>query len=615
MVFDFLMRKRLTIFAFHALFWMAFMIVCRILFLIYNIDLTRQLTWGEISCSFLLGLRMDASTSGYILMFTGLLITLSVIIIPRILAFSIKLVNIVFLVASCIIVTADLELYRQWGFRMNSAPLFYFSKEGLQSAQPGTTTLLIFIMIALITISILVYLLFIAPRNSEMEKGNPRQMILLFVITALLFIPIRGSFTVAPINSGTVYFDKSKPFANHAGINVIWNFFFSLSENGRKSYPENFYNHEKTERLFSQMMKEPDSTVHILHTQKPNVIIIITESLTADVIEPLGGMHGITPNLTRLSHDGVLFDHMFATGDRTDKGVLGVLSAYPALPLTSTSKYPDKTRHLPFLPATMNQMGYHSTFVYGGDPDFANLKSYLITAGFQHLTSLDDFPSALNSAKWGVRDEYLFKQAESELDTTRFPFFKTILTLSSHEPFDVPHLLPVDNSNEESLFLNALHYTDQCIGAFVDWCSQQAWWNNTLIIIVADHGHRLPGNKPLESMKRFRIPMFWLGGAVPKDTVVTTIGSQTDIANTLLGQIDKFHPEFLFSRNLLAYPATSFAQYFYNNGYGYVDPTHYLVYDRAGKQFVRVDGVTPDSTAINNSKAYAQKLFTDYNQR
>lgn len=609
------MRKRLAILALHAVFWMSFMLVSRIAFLLYNHDLTAQLSSSEIFRCIWNGFRMDLSVTGYLLMFTGLALAVSIISVPHILSIFIRTVNAAFIVLSSTVVTVDLELYRQWGFRMNATPLFYLSREGLQSAQPGTTMILLAILTLITGGALAVYFIFIAPKKERLEKGRAVSMIPFIALTAAMIIPIRGSFTVAPMNTGTVYFDKKHPFANHAGINVVWNFMYSLRDNGHRQYPEDLLDRAATESHFAQMMENPDSTVHLLDTLRPNIILIIVESLTADVIEPLGGMPGITPQFTRLAEKGVLFDSLYATGDRTDKGVLGVLSGYPALPLTSTTKYPEKTRHLPMLPITLNAMGYHSSFLYGGDPDFANLRSYLVNAGFDHLTSLDDFPSGFNTAKWGVRDEHLFERAETELDTANQPFFKTILTLSSHEPFDVPRLLPVNESSEESLFLNSLHYADLCIGHFIDWCAQQVWWRSTVVILVADHGHRMPGNKTLQVRERFRIPMLWLGGALSDPTVVHTIGSQTDIANTLLGQLQAFDSKFLFSRNLLADPPTSFAEYFFNNGYGYVNAEHYLIYDHTGGHFVRDDGLPADSQVVTDSKAYAQKLYVDYNRR
>jgi membrane-anchored protein YejM (alkaline phosphatase superfamily) len=136
------------------------------------------------------------------------------------------------------------------------------------------------------------------------------------------------------------------------------------------------------------------------------------------------------------------------------------------------------------------------------------------------------------------------------------------------------------------------------------------WWHNTLVIITADHGHRYPRNKELIQKERFHIPLLMTGGAVARDTLVHTIGSQTDIANTLLAQLSTPVPDFVFSRNLLDKGASSFAAYFFTDGYGFIFPETHVVYDNAGKRFLKSDAT---ERQLDVSKAYQQKLFINYN--
>jgi phosphoglycerol transferase MdoB-like AlkP superfamily enzyme len=338
------------------------------------------------------------------------------------------------------------------------------------------------------------------------------------------------------------------------------------------------------------------------------------EGFTADVIAPLGGLKDIAPNLNALCHEGILFDNFYGNGDRTDKGIVSVLSGYPAQPQSSIIKYPSKTQSLPFLPKHMNELGYHSSFVYGGDGNFSNFRSYLTSSQFSHLTFVGDFPRELNVSKWGVHDEFVFDRVLAECDSARNPFFKVVLTLSSHEPFDVPMKPYIKGSDEESLFLNSCHYTDRCVGEFIKEAKQQPWWNTTCVIFIADHGNRHPHNKELKSKERFRIPMLWIGGAVNKrDTVVHTYASQTDIANTLLAQLNNVDTTFMFSKNIFGNKVKSFTNYFFNDGYGMVTPRQYIIYDNAGNQFLKQEGATPHDLDV--SKAYQEVLYEDYNKR
>jgi phosphoglycerol transferase MdoB-like AlkP superfamily enzyme len=359
-------------------------------------------------------------------------------------------------------------------------------------------------------------------------------------------------------------------------------------------------------------MANGDSTKKVLNQVKPNILLIVLEGFTTKIIEPLGGLPSVTPNLNQLCREGILFDNFYASGDRTDKGIISILSGYPAQPKTSIIKYPNKTQSLPSLPKALTAQGYHTSFVYGGDIGFANMESYLNIVGFSHITEDDDFDISLNVSKWGVHDEFVFARFLQEADTAQAPFFKTMLSLSSHEPFDVPSGLP-EKKDEESLFLNSCTYTDKWLGQFITEAKQKSWWKNTLVIITADHGHRSPGSSPNHVPERFKIPMLWLGGAIDNPQQIHSTGNQTDLANTLLAQVGIAQQEFNFSKDLLSSVNQSFTVYSFNNGFGYLTPETHFVYDFDLKNYVvQSNALEKDFT---RGLSYMQQLFKDYNKR
>lgn len=610
------MRQRLLVLVYLSIFWLLFEIVIRALFLLYNHDLSQQLVAVEIIMIFFNGLKMDISLLGYFLMASGLILTISMFIENRWPYFILNVLSVLLLVLSAIIVSVDLELYRHWGFRLNTSPLFYIQSAGpaaMGSVELTVVFKLLFICTGLITVFLFVYDRLLAPKIEALQKGKRRGFVVLLVITVLMIIPIRGSFTVAPMNTGFVYFHKSKAYANHAAINVIWNFLYNLRKNTTLKYPENFLPKHVAAQNFRELYPPHDSTVHIWKHPKPNIILFILESFTADLIAPLGGLKNITPNFNQICKEGILFTNFYSSGDRTDKGLISILSGYPAQPQTSIIKNPAKTQRLPYLNHYLLNLGYHTSFVYGGDIDFANFRSYLTNSSFDHITADEDFPEEVNESKWGVHDHIVFQQALQECDTTNQPFFKVILSLSSHEPFDVPMVPHLPGKDPETLFLNSCYYTDLCIGDFVIKAKASPWWQNTVIIFVADHGHRHPGNKELKDKERFRIPLLMIGGAIKKDSVIKTFASQTDIANTVLAQLRKPSASFTFSKDILSPGSKSFAMYFFNDGYGFVTPDQYILYDNIGQQFLRKDGATPED--LQRTKSYEQILFTDYNNR
>lgn len=605
------MRKRLLLFGSLGLFWMVYFTVSRILFLTYHHELSATLSWTDILTALALGTRMDAAIAADCLILTGLLLTVSCFRNWKFIAVANHVIVAIFIVTASIVVVADLELYRHWGFRMDSTPLMYVGSEGAQSVSPTVTLILGSLIAALIVPSWLFYWKKIAPKFKDLPEINTPNAIFMLIATGLLFIPIRSSFSVAPLNTGVVYFHKTNVFANHAGINVVWNFFESVADDHKHLYPDNFFEAERSEAILSEMTQGSGNTTKVIVTEKPNILLIVLESFTARIVEPLGGVPGVTPQLNQLVHEGILFDSFYSSGDRTDKGIVAILSAYPAQPRSSIIKYPGKTESLPFLSRSLADAGYHTSFVYGGDIGFANMESYVTTAGFGHITEDDDFPSDLDDSKWGVHDHFVFDRLLAECDTAQGPFFKMMLSLSSHEPFDVPLDPPyLEGPDERNLFLNACHYTDKSLGEFISKAKTKDWWKNTWVIITADHGHRFPDAEELQDKGRFRIPMLWLGGAVNKaDTLVHTTGSQTDIVNSILGQVATPSKQFKFSKNIMDTNARPYAVYIFNNGYGYIDRVNENIYDFNLNDFVSKTG------DVDPGKAYMQMLFTDYNSR
>lgn len=605
------MKDRLRFFALLSLFWLTFFVLGRILFLVYLHTQTAALTLNEILTPLALGLRMDAAMTGYWMIITGLVFTVSPFISNR----AVYLIQgggtITFLILCSIITVADMELYKHWGFRINSTPLMYLGSEAAGSISPLVLISLVLIFIILFVSFLYLYWKKLAPLLKTLSPLEKKWAPVWLILTAALIIPIRSSFSVAPLNTGFVYFHKTKAFPNHAGINPVWNFLKSVTSDNKRKYPENFV--QKYDGDFHALLHTEEQTTALISTEKPNIIVIILESFTSKIIEPLGGLPNITPELNSLTKEGILFTNFYASGDRTDKGIVSILSGYPAQPRTSIIKYPDKTQSLPYLPKVMEKLGYHTSFVYGGDIGFANMESYLTNAGFSHLTTDDGFDSDIDNSKWGVADHYVFNQLLEECDTALNPFFKVMLSLSSHEPFEVPMEPVIKGSDESSKFLNACYYTDKSLGEFIRQAKKKDWWDNTLIIITADHGHRFPNPDELKEKERFKIPMLWLGGAVAKqDTLIQTFGVQTDISNTLLSQFGIHASDFTFSKNLMAPDAKSFAVYVFNNGYGYVAPDHENIYDFDLQNYLKNEG---DEKELPFGKAYMQKLFHDYNSR
>jgi phosphoglycerol transferase MdoB-like AlkP superfamily enzyme len=429
-----------------------------------------------------------------------------------------------------------------------------------------------------------------------------------------LFVPMRGGIQKIPMNQSDVYFSQ-KLFADHAALNLPWNLFHSLLNKNSDQNPFQYFSRDKAKELVDSLYKTgPVKVPSILSVKKPNIIFIIMESYTAKLIGCLGGEDGVTPNIDRIASEGLLFTNIYAAGDRSEKGQVAVLSGYPNQAITSIIKTPTKTQNLPSINKSLEKEGYSSSYTYGGELEFANIKSYLVNLGFQRLVSKYSFSRSERTTSWGVHDHIVLNKFLEDIKKEQQPFFATIFTLSSHEPYDVPMAQHFIGNDETTLFKNAFYYTDSTIGNFIEKIKKEPWWQNTLVVLVADHGHPLPGHDPNDRPSKFHIPLIFTGGALQLKGIVKNIGSQTDIAKTVLHQLGIPGNNFKWGKDLLDSSARQFAFYSFNNGFGFVTPSGTVTIDNVSKKVIYKDAAV-DSSSINFGKAYMQQSYQDFLDR
>jgi len=522
---------------------------------------------------------MDMSAAGYLMLIPCFIISLPINGKNISLAMKYYMLCMLFIISAVMI--SDLELYKWWGYRMDHTSLSYLKTPWMIFASLKTGK--IFLLLLIVSMFFLLFYYFYQSKISPIiygKRGKWWHSLLTFTAFLFIFIPIRGGFDVAPMNIGNAYF-HSDAYMNHAAVNVLWNIGYSFSEkNNILEY--HYFPDKKLNKTISRLNSTKDTTTakHVI-TKKPNILFIILESFTSKAIAPLGGLKNVTPAFNALVKEGILFDNFYANGSRSDKGLVSIFSGYPSLPGISVTNYHKKTEALHSIPEYMKQDGYNTAFYYGGDIDFANLRAYLLNAGFERLITKQHFPKNSYNFKWGVHDHIMFDTLFDHLNKTNEPFFYSLFTLSSHEPFDVPMETVFKGNTIIQKFKNSVYYTDKCLGEFIDKSKKTDWWDNTLIILVADHGSRLPGNDASCMPTRHKIPMLWLGGALnSKDTIIHKYGSQADIPVTLLHQLDKKTNNFFFGKNILNPGAPSYAFYFCDKGIGFLNDTSAIVYNK-----------------------------------
>lgn len=617
------MRARLQLLLIYFLYWVGFFAVVRVVFLIFFHPLSRALPGGTLAGTLWHGLPLDVSATAYLSLIPFLLIALSSsqrLARPaaRIaLAYTVTMTAVLALLAA-----ADLEIFRQWGRRIDASVLQYLThpKEIWASAGGGSPWLLLGIFGAVMAGFVALAWRALRPRLRSLPGTHPAAVLPLLFAAALLFVPARGGTRQIPINQSSAYF-TAEPFANQAALNVGWNFFDTwLRGLNRRDNPYIAMPMDSARALADAREAGSAEPRRVLSGDRPDVLLIVWESFTARAVERLGGVKGATPEFDALADSGLLFTRLYAAGDRTEKGLAALLASAPTVPNASILTVPSKARGLPILSRDLHDAGYATAFYYGGELGFANLKGFVLEGRFDRIVGKDDFPASLQTSKWGVHDEATAARVATDLREMKRPFFATWLTLSSHEPFDVPGAERPAGTDGETRFINSLRYTDRVLGEFLRRAAGEPWWANTLVIIVADHSKKLEqtdAGVPYKSAESwYHVPMLWTGGAlVARGETVDGLVSQTDLAPTLLDQLGIAGGErYRFGRAVFATPGRPWVYYGFDDGFGLVTPRGSLVWEHLPNRITSRTGVT-DALDLLAGRAMLQVTFQDYLNR
>ena len=556
------------------------------------------------------GLSLDLSTSLYIIAVPFLLVAVSLWL--RIPKWCFRIYYVIAAVLLSLAFVADTSLYEFWQFKLDASCLSYLETptEAMASVSTGYILLRLLCLLILIGGIYWVYDKLTPPFQrlaSKIQKFSASLATLLLI--PLIIIGIRGGLDESTTNIGQVYYSQNQ-FLNHSAVNPVFSFFASFEKTATNNVTYHFMEDKACELIVSELYNTKSIGIDtLLTTQQPNIIVILLESCGGQFTE-ISGRTDITPNLNRLAHEGIYFTNCYANSWRTDRGTLCTWSGYPSFPTMSVMKMPSKSRSLPNIARTLQQeRGYSTHYLYGGDINFTNMRSYLVAGGFSDLTWKDDYTKEeQTSAKWGVRDDITFQTLTELTQTMRQPFLIGYSTLSSHVPWDVP----IHHFDDE--VLNAFYYLAQCVGNFIQQLRQSDLWNNTLVIMLPDHGIVYAGldeSNPLLN----HIPMLWVGGAVKQPRRIEQVCNQTDLPATLLGQLGIAHDDYTFSRDVLSVTYKNpFAIHTYDDGYTIIDSASFVNYDFISNRVVSNYGKDRDKLILR-AKAILQAASKDLNKR
>ena len=609
------MKKRIIYIVSYFLLILTLFVSQKPLFMLYNDASEKGALFSDFFRVMGNGMSLDATTAGYLTALPFLLVLVSIWVKKFLLRKLLLPYYIIAALLSAIVFVVDMGLYPFWGFKLDASIFLYLDspKEAMASVSLGFILLRVVAMLLLT--AFYAWLMWkVTPRKLEATRKRIGGTLGMLLLGGILFVIIRGGVTESTSNVGQVYFSNNQ-FLNHSAVNPCFSLLSSMGKSKDFASEFNFFDEEERAKLVEGLYPttDGDSLTSVLRSNRPNVLLVLMEGFGGAFIEPLGGLPDVAPNLNRLSEEGVFFTNCYANSFRTDRGTVCALSGYLGLPTASVMKIPTKSRTLPAISEELVKAGYNTDFLYGGDINFTNMKSYLLSKGYQHLTADTDFSLAERSSNvWGVNDditsEWLLEQLKQRTEEDA-PWFTTYLTLSSHEPFEVPY------HRLEEKIPNAFAYTDECLGKLIDGLKQSPLWEDLLIVCIPDHGFCYPQGTTDRGGEFSHIPMLWLGGAVKEPMKIDKIMNQTDMAATLLAQLGLDHSMFPFSRNVLGsdyvYP---FAFYSSGSVFAFRDSTGVTAYDIKA-DCISYEEPSASEERLKKGKAILQTAYDDLGKR
>ena len=599
------MMKSLKTFLLTFLLWTLTGTVGHVLFLLLYSGLMTDAPWSERLLAVVYGLKLDAAIAAYLTVIPGLLLLIGAG--GRRMKVLWSACFALFGGVYALAIVANLGLYGPWGFPLDYTPILYLTTSPAEALASATLWQM---AAAAVTMAGLTWGVWRLRPPYEASAGWGGRLALL-LLTVALILPMRGGLSTGTNHTGTVYFSENIRL-NHAAVNPVFSFIESAAHREDLSSQYRFMSDEEAELLVDSLNHETDSAAVVprdsLFTAKPErIVLVILESFSTQLMEEAGLVKDVVPRLEQMAAEGLYFTRFYSNTMRTDRALVSVLSAIPAFPTYSLMDQPRKTATLPSLATALKQAGYAARYYYGGDTNFSNMRSYLVAAGFQDIVSEKDFPASQRTGKWGVADGPVFDRAADDLESMPAgePLFAVVQTSSSHEPFDVP-----DHQVLAYPPLNAFHYADSCLGHFVDRLRSQPGWERTLVVMVPDHQGCYPVVMNNYALEHYHVPLVMTGGVVRAPRKIDTLGSQTDLAATLLSLVGASHEAFPWSKDLLDGGAAHYAVFAVPDAVGMVREEGALIWDNTSARVML--STWPEGQreqALQRLKAYYQKLY------
>ena len=505
--------------------------------------------------TFIHGLRMDTITASALLFIPLILLSFTPKKLKHLVDKFLKYYFLVVLSIAIYIENATFSFIQQYDVRPNYLFVEYliYPKEVFAMIF-ADYKIELFVAFSMIGAFVYFYLKYAKYSSIDVFETSYKKRMLLFVpLALLLFIGIRSSFGHRPANASDAMYTTNR-MVNEITKNSLYNIAYAVYANSKHGSKKTIrqYGEMDTKEALSRVKQRlniksvdkdfPLSRVeesHFKSKDPKNLVIFVQESLGHQFVESLGGEKGITPNLNRLSQEGILFKDLYSNGTRSIRGLAGVSAGNLAVPGEGVVKRNRSQSDFFTIASALKPFGYHTTFMYGGESRFDNMRSWYLGNGFDEIIDQPCFENPTFVAPWGVCDGDLVERANEEFKkmySKNQKFATVMFSQSNHSPFEYPYekielLKDIPANNVK----NAVKYADYAIGRFIELAKKEPYYKNTVFVIVADHNVRVYGND-LVPVDMFRIPALILGGEI-KPLVYDKIASQPDVLATALDLI------------------------------------------------------------------------------
>ena len=604
-------------------YWLLLFAAMRALFLFYNYKLllpSDHRAFDLLHC-FWQSLSLDASMASYFLVIPWLILAISGSNFRQWAQTFLKVYVLIMTVAYCWVAVSETFLYPEWKQKLNARILTTLAhpSEIIRSVPWKDLTLGMLVWASASTAGFWVFKTGVSTFFHAASNHRWRVVLLIVSWPIIIGVTARGGTKAIAIDVSRVYFSVD-PTLNDAAVNPANYFLRHIMQSNSYKFGTNIFAsmpQEEALLLREQLAQRSKSPAQKIVKDGPiNVVFIVLESWSADLIGSLGGRPEIAPHFAQLEKEGILFTDFYSNGNRSQQGIASIFGAFPALPRSTITEDPAKTRKLPGLARKLGENGYSSAFLYGGQLEYGNIKSFLVDSGFQTIVEDKDLDSRLPRANLGVIDGEMFKILHQNINAQKGPFFTAFFNLNSHAPYDIPNKDRYRFEGIEADYVKSAMYVDEELGRFFANVRQEPWFDNTLFVVVADHSHNTYLNRSTHDPGYRRIPCLFYGGALKNQYRGTTwnrIGSQVDLVATVLAQLGLGYSEFEWSKDLFHPDGPEFAYYEVGNGVGWVTRGGALVYDFDEKE-VRQSTLPPieEMAAKKNALAYLQVLFQTF---